>query len=331
MHTEEKTEEIIEERTEEKTEGKAGQMKPAVTGLLAVFCCVLWGSAFPCIKIGYRLFSIASEDTGSVILFAGLRFVLAGILVIVFGSLMQSCILLPRKAELGKILMLSLLQTSLQYSFFYIGLVHTTGVKSAIIVGSNSLVTILVASLLFHQEKLTLSKTVGCILGFAGVALANLSGNGLDSGFTFLGEGFIFLNVLSYAFSSVMIKRYSQTSDPVLLSGWQFLVGGITLTAVGFLLGGSLAVGSVPAFGMLFYLALLSAVAYSIWGILLKYNPVSRVSIYGFSNPVIGVLLSALLLGEGGQAFSLRNLGALALVSAGIYTVNRFQSEQNLK
>ena len=82
---------------------------------------------------------------------------------------------------------------------------------------------------------------------------------------------------------------------------------------------------SAPALAMLFYLAFLSAAAYTIWGILLKYNPVSRVSIYGFSNPVVGVLLSALLLGEGGQAFSLRNLGALALVSAGIYTVNRFQ------
>ena len=77
---------------------------------------------------------------------------------------------------------------------------------------------------------------------------------------------------------------------------------------------------------MLLYLAFLSAAAYTVWGILLKYNPVSQVAIYGFSNPVVGVLLSALFLGEGGQAFSLQNLGALALVSAGIYVVNRFQN-----
>ena len=250
---------------------------------------------------------------------------MAGILVILAGSLLQRRLLLPKSAEWGKIICLSFLQTSVQYFFFYIGLAHTTGVKGAIIVGSNSLLSILVASLIFRQEKLTAPKTIGCLLGFAGVALANLSGKGLDLNFSLRGEGFVFLSALSYAFSSVLIKRYSQNSDPVMLSGWQFLVGGLTLSAGGLLMDGCFTRCSAPALAMLFYLAFLSAAAYTIWGILLKYNPVSRVSIYGFSNPVVGVLLSALLLGEGGQAFSLRNLGALALVSAGIYTVNRFQ------
>ncbi len=306
-------------------EEKEKQINPVVTGILAVFCCVLWGSAFPCIKIGYRLFAIASEDTGSVILFAGTRFAMAGILVILAGSLLQRRPLLPKSSEWGKIICLSFLQTSVQYFFFYIGLAHTTGVKGAIIIGSNSLLSILVASLIFRQEKLTVPKTIGCLLGFAGVALANLSGNGLDLSFSLRGEGFVFLSALSYAFSSVLIKKYSRSSDPVMLSGWQFLAGGLTLSAGGFLMGGCLTRCSVPALAMLFYLAFLSAAAYTIWGILLKYNPVSRVSVYGFSNPVVGVLLSALLLNEGGQAFSLRNLGALALVSAGIYTVNRYQ------
>lgn len=304
-------------------EEKKQAFHPAVTGLLAVFCCVLWGSAFPCIKIGYRLFSIASEDTGSVILFAGLRFTFAGLLVVLLGSLLQRQLLLPKKTEWKKIMTLSLLQTSVQYSFFYIGLAHASGVKGAIITGSNSLLTILVASLLFRQEKLTASKATGCLLGFAGVALANLGSDGMNLDFTLLGEGCVFFSALSYAFSSVLIKMYSRDSNPVLLSGWQFFIGGITLSVFGLLLGGRLIVSGAPAIGMLSYLAFLSAVAYTIWGILLKYNPVSQVSIYGFSNPVVGVLLSALLLGEGGQAFSLRNLGALAFVSAGIYVVNK--------
>lgn len=298
---------------------------PVVTGLLAVFCCVLWGSAFPCIKIGYRLFSIASEDTGAVILFAGIRFAIAGLLVILAGSVLQKKALIPKRSELGMILVLSLLQTSIQYAFFYIGLAHATGVKGAIITGSNSLLTILVASLIFHQEELTLPKAAGCMLGFAGVALANLSGGGMDLDFTLKGEGFVFFSALSYSFSAVLIKKYSRYADPVLLSGWQFLFGGLTLSILGVLMGGRLTGCSAPALAMLLYLAFLSAAAYTIWGILLKYNPVSQVTIYGFSNPVVGVLLSALLLGEGGQAFSLRNMGALVLVSAGIYIVNRFQ------
>lgn len=308
------------------TEEKEQRFHPAVTGLLAVFCCVLWGSAFPCIKIGYRLFSITSEDTGSVILFAGIRFAMAGVLVLLAGSALQEQLLVPKAAEYKKILILSLLQTSVQYAFFYIGLAHATGVKGAIITGSNSLLSILVASLIFHQEQLTFFKAAGCLLGFAGVAIANISGGGMDLDFTLRGEGFVFFSALSYAFSSVLIKKYSQDSNPVMLSGWQFFVGGLTLSTLGLLMGGRLTECSGPAFTMLLYLAFLSAAAYTIWGILLKYNPVSQVAIYGFSNPVVGVLLSALFLGEGGQAFSLQNLGALALVSAGIYVVNRFQN-----
>ena len=77
---------------------------------------------------------------------------------------------------------------------------------------------------------------------------------------------------------------------------------------------------------MLGYLALLSAVAYSLWGTLLKYNPVARVSIYGFMNPVCGVLLSALLLGESQNAFGAAGLAALALVCVGIWLVNGQQA-----
>ena len=71
----------------------------------------------------------------------------------------------------------------------------------------------------------------------------------------------------------------------------------------------------------------MSAAAYSVWGILLKYNPASRVAIYGFMNPVIGVLLSAVFLHEGGQAFSLKNLAALILVCAGVVIVNGKKEE----
>ena len=44
----------------------------------AMICCTLWGSAFPCIKIGYRMMEIAAADTASQILYAGYRFTLAG-------------------------------------------------------------------------------------------------------------------------------------------------------------------------------------------------------------------------------------------------------------
>ena len=79
----------------------------------------------------------------------------------------------------------------------------------------------------------------------------------------------------------------------------------------------------------LLYMGFISAGAYTLWGILLKYNPVSRVSILGFMNPVMGVLLSAVFLGENNEAFSLTGLTSLLLVAAGIIIVNSASQRQD--
>lgn len=299
-----------------------------VVWLGALICCALWGSAFPCIKIGYQMFEIPQDAVATQILFAGLRFTLAGILVILIGSVLSGNLLKINRQNAPKILKLSLLQTVLQYLFFYIGLANTTGVKASIIEGINVFIAIFVASLIFRQEKLTMGKLAGCLIGFAGVVLVNLNGNGLDMSFHLNGEGFIFLSTVAYAFSSVYLKRYSKTENPVLLSGWQFISGGLVMTIMGLLMGGKITKVTAAGIAMLFYLACISAVAYSLWGILLKYNPVSRVAVFGFMNPVFGVILSAFLLGEREQASGIKSIIALILVSIGIYITAKVKEEK---
>lgn len=299
--------------------------KTWVVWLGALICCALWGSAFPCIKLGYQYFAIDSSETATQILFAGCRFFLAGIMAILLGSILQRKILVPRKSAWGKICHLSLLQTVAQYFFFYVGLAHTSGVKASIIEGVNVFIAILVASLLFRQEPFTLRKIVGCVIGFAGVVLVNISGSGLEAGFAWNGEGFIFLSTIAYAFSSVYLKRYSKEENPVLLSGYQFVIGGLIMIIVGFLMGGTITTVTAKGIAMLLYLAFISAAAYSLWGILLKYNPVSRVAVFGFMNPVFGVILSAVLLKESGT-IGVMCVVSLLLVCAGIYTVNKAES-----
>ena len=127
-----------------------------VVCMLAMICCILWGSAFPSIKLGYRFFHIPSDAITSQILFAGMRFFLAGILTILFSSLLNKKYLVPKKSSFPKIVRLSLVQTVAQYIFFYIGLAHTTGVKSSIITASNVFLALLIPSLILKQEKLTL-------------------------------------------------------------------------------------------------------------------------------------------------------------------------------
>lgn len=302
--------------------------KTWVVCLCAMVCCLLWGSAFPCVKIGYQLFQIPSDGTATQILFAGCRFTLAGILAVIIGSFMQGSFLFPKKSSWGMVLKLSGMQTILQYIFFYIGLAHASGVKSSIIEATNVFFSILVASLLFRQEKLTSKKIFGCILGFAGVVLINLNGAGLDSGMTLAGEGSILLSAVAYAFSAVFIKRYSKYENTVALSGYQFLIGGVIMMLIGFVAGGRITHITGGGMVMLLYLAFISAVAYSLWGILLKYNPVSRVSVFGFMNPVFGVILSAWFLQEKEQALGIKSVVSLILVCVGIYVVNHVKKQE---
>ena len=290
--------------------------------LLAMVSCGLWGSAIPCIKIGYELLGIASADVPSELLFAGLRFMLAGIIAIAAASVAERRFICVKPSSAGMVVRLSLAQTIVQYAFFYIGVSHASGVKGTIVNASSTFLTILVATLIFRQERLTGRKLVGCLVGFAGVILVNLTGD-LGGAMSVTGEGFILIASLSYAVSSSLIRMYSQHENPVALSGYQFLLGGTVLAAAGFALGGRFAQVTPAGLGMLFYLACVSGIAYSLWSILLKHNPTSRVAIFGFMNPIFGVVLSSVLLGEEGALPWLQTLVALALITAGIIIVNR--------
>ena len=296
--------------------------KTWVVCALALVCTFLWGSASPCIKLGYALFEIPSSETWTQILFAGIRFVFAGILTILIGSELNRKLLLPTKSSVPSIAKLAVFQTILQYIFFYIGLAHNSGVKASIINGSNTFFVILVSSLIFRQEKLNLKKVAGCVIGFAGVIVVSMNGQKIDMNLSLMGDGSLFLCAISYAVSSCLMKNYSKKDNPVMLSGYQFIFGGIVMVILGLIMGGRITHVSVNAMLMLFYLACISAVAYSIWGILLKYNPVSKVAIFGFTNPVFGVLLSAWWLREGSKELGINALIALVLVCIGISIVN---------
>ena len=312
----------IPENTINKTEQKTDFLqKTWVVCVLALVCTFLWGSASPCIKLGYAYFQIPSSETWTQVLFAGTRFILAGVLTILIGSALNRKMLVPTKSSLPSIAKLALFQTILQYIFFYIGLAHNSGVKASIINGSNTFV-ILLASLLFHQEKLNFKKVAGCVIGFAGVIVVSINGKSIDMDLSLMGDGSLFLCAISYAVSSCLMKNYSKKDNPVMLSGYQFIFGGIVMVILGLIMGGRISHVSVSAILMLFYLACISAVAYSLWGILLKHNPVSKVAIFGFTNPVFGVLLSAWWLGEGSKELGINALVALVLVCIGICIVN---------
>jgi drug/metabolite transporter (DMT)-like permease len=235
-------------------------------------------------------------------------------------SIARRKFLYPKKENIPRVLTVSAFQTVIQYIFFYIGLANTTSVKGTIASGSSAFFCVLIASLVFKQEKLTAKKILACVLGFAGIIVVNLSG--LTLTMNFLGDGFVILSTVSYAFSSVLMKRFSKHEDPVVISGYQFIIGGAFMIILGLSLGGEISLSDGGGIALLIYLAFLSAIAYALWGLLLKFNPVSRVSIFSFTTPIFGTILSILLL-PGTSGTSPINIAVtLVLVSAGIFLLN---------
>lgn len=303
--------------------------KTGIVALLACVCCILWGSAIPVIKTGYRLMEVDAADTASQIVFAGVRFTLAGLLVLIFASIREKKVLIPDRTILKYEVPVCLAQTVGQYFFFYIGVAHTSGVKGGIITGLGNFIAILMACLIVRNERMTGRKMAGCVLGFAGVVVINLMGKSLDMGFTLTGEGFILISQVAYGISTILINIYSKKVSPVVLSGTQFTMGGVVLILIGIGMGGHFGNITVVGVVIIFYLAMVSAVAYTLWSVLLAWNDVSKVAIFGFVNPLCSVILSALILGEVKQAFNTGSLVALLLVCAGIYIVNCKAKQKN--
>ena len=284
----------------------------------AVFCTLLWGTAFPFIKLGYRVFSVEGGDIGSMLLFAGLRFSLAGILVICFLCAKSRRLALPEKGELLPILLLAAVQTAGQYLCSYCGIGYTTGANTSIITACSSFITVLAAPLFFKNDRLTLLKLLGCALGFGGVLVINGGGGFAIS--TLFGDILIFCSTVFAAGGNLIAKGVTKGRNPVSITGYQLLLGGMILTVSGLISGGRLDLLNAQGVLILLWLAVVSAAAFSLWTALLKHHPAGKIAVFNLLVPVFGTVLSGLMLGE--QVWRFETLLSLALISAGIISVN---------
>ena len=176
---------------------------------------------------------------------------------------------------------------------------------------------------MLKNEKMNVKKTAGCVLGLAGVVVVNLSSGTWGSGFTMKGEGMVLICTIVYAISMVLLKLISNEESPMTITAYQTLIGGALLIVSGLFMDGHVAGFTGKSVVLLVYMALLSTVAFSVWTILMKYNPVGKVAMYTFTIPIFGTALSGLILGE--NVLEWKNLAALVLVSSGIIIVNRPQ------
>lgn len=288
---------------------------------LATLCCILWGSAYPAIKNGYALLHIAPSDIASQMLFAGWRFALAGAILLIVAAAMKKPIFSLTGRQVRQVVLLGLTQTAIQYVFFYIGLAHASGVKSSIMNATGVFFSVVLAHFIYANDRLNGRKLLGCLIGFFGVIVVNLGGDALGFDFGLLGEGFVIVAAFVLAAASIYGKRLSASMDPMVMTGWQLFVGGVILTGIGMAGGGQMEGLDLRSGGLLLYMALLSSVAFAVWSLLLKHNPVGLIAAFNFLVPVFGVALSAIFLGESLLRWSY--LAALVLVCVGIWLVTR--------
>ena len=291
------------------------------TRLLAIFCALGWSLAYPFIKLGYAELQIDSADLGSKILFAGIRFFAAGLLVLAFSAVQKRKLTVTRK-EVPWLTLFALVNTALHYLFSYIGLSYIPSSRSTILDSMNVFFLIVLSELFLEDDTFSIKKIAGCLLGFCGILTISINpGGGLFSGISFLGDGMILLNACCAAGGGILTRFISKKMDMMAATGYGMSAGGLLLLLVGLMVGvrqpWNLSLWGVT---ILFVLILISAVCFGIYNMLLANHPISKVAIYNSLIPVFGVMFSSILLKE---AFAWRYILAAGLTAAGIYVVNR--------
>ena len=287
------------------------------TVFLAIIACLLWASAFAVIKIGLQY--------TTPLRFAGLRFILAGLLVLPFVGSFRTAFEYVRN-NLRIILLISFLQTFVQYTLFYSGLNLVPGALGAIIIGAGPLFIALTAYFLMPDDRLSLTKLGIILMGIAGIALVSLSkSSDKEAGkLIFAGIFLLFLTNINAGFTNVVIARGAKHIPPFLSSSVSLILGGIMLFLVSIPFEGTDFTIPPPSyFFALIWLSFLSAAAYSIWFLLLQREgvKVSALNIWKFIIPVFGAMLSWVLIPD--ESPDLVSVTGIAITALALILFNR--------
>ncbi|WP_319563150.1 DMT family transporter [Marispirochaeta sp.] len=282
--------------------------------VLAVISCLLWSSAFAGVKTGLHY--------APPLFFAGLRFTLAGLLLIPLAGSprrylreLLSSPLLPFKV--------GIFQTVLLYSLFFLSLSLVPGSVGAVVNGMLPLWAALAAHVLLKDDKMGRRMVVSLVIGFAGIVLLSVTRNGGVSGEIGGSEliGILLMLMASFAnvLGQIVVYHSRGRMNSMVLTSSQFIFGGLMLLVISRFVEGSFVFPAAPVFwGALSYLGFLSAAAFSIWFHLLSVRgeKVSIVGIWQFLIPVAGAALSWLIIPGDDPSWPV--FGGMVLIAAAI-------------
>ena len=262
---------------------------------LSLLVMALWGSLFPCIKIGYKAFGIDSSSIPDILMFASVRFLLSGIIVCVVCLLRKENISTPKFKNIGNIFIMGLFSIVLHYTFTYVGLSTTDSSKTALIKQLGALIYVCFAFLFFKNENFSFIKILGAVIGFCGIVAINYSPDGI----TFSrGDILIILASVCTVIANVISKKAVEQNSPYWITGISQLSGGIILFIAALLMGADMLTFNLKSTLIFAYICFASITGYTLWYYILKNNSLSKMFIIKFAEPLFACVFGAILLGE---------------------------------
>ena len=269
--------------------------------------CVLWGTTYLAIRV--------AVTTWEPFLFGGLRFAAAGTIVIL--AMRMRGIRVPRDPRL-------LRDTAIAGTLLLVGgnaavilaERHVPSGITAVMVSTMPIWTVVISALTPRGHRLGPLNWFGLLAGLAGVVVLvwpELAGP-LPANREFLwGVVMLQLGSISWAAGSVYVVSRRALVPPLLGAGLQMLAGGIVMLLIGTLFGewAHLNPDRRGWEAFLYLLVFGSLLGYVSFVYALQHLPVAKVSLYGYVNPIVAVIVGALILDE---RFGLREATATAIV-----------------
>lgn len=308
--------------------------------IAAIVTNIIWGTPFKLIKIMNTEMNISKDALGAnylgqVIATISIRFLLAGIMTLIFAMFIKQNIFKVTKKQWGEVALMGLLSTTAAYFFFNIGNVNITStINSTILAQSTIFFAAILAHFAYKNDKLNGVKIVALIVGFAGLIVSQLTGGEGKTfadlfSFTIMGEGFMLMYGLIAALATMFAKKIGSQLNSFVMTGWNLIIGSIVLFCIGLAMGGRLDAITWTPLGvtMLIILAGASAIPFSLWYWCAQYANLGEITVYKFIMPISGSLLAVVF----GERFTMPLAIGLVLVCFAIILMNRTPAAQKPK
>jgi drug/metabolite transporter (DMT)-like permease len=270
----------------------ANREKWAAYGAWAAVC-FFWGTTYLAIRVGL--------ETMTPMLFAGLRFLIAGG-VLFFVMSRQRSARLPQGREWLHLAFVGLLLLGVGNGAVVWAEQWVPSGMASLLVATSPFWVVALEKFRKDGERVGVRGVVGMLVGFAGLGLL-LAPQLFDASvgaYLLLGALAIQVGCVAWTAGSVYAKHRPVGVAPLMGAAVQMLIAGVVLTLVGTAAGewGEMRFSTRSAGALAYLVVFGSIVAYSAYTYALQKLPLSLVSTYSYINPVIAVLLGWLVLAE---------------------------------